>query len=164
MTTQTKWVLGICLAILAIFTIIIAPLIGYSWYRIYDARQGLHHEHSYVKRKAIRTLTQSGDRKSYPEIRQLLYDKESSVRRAAAYYLGHIGDKESLPTIRQMLKDKDTCYTAVIALGEINDKESIPQIKELLKDEDEGIRQNTKIALRQLGVSEEEINKAKEKK
>lgn len=161
MSKRTKWILGICLSLLTISALIILLLIGLSWYRIYEARQGLHHEYSWVRKKAVLTLARLGDRESCPEIRQMLAHQEPGSRRAVIYALGQLGDKESIPIIRQMLRDPDVCYTAAIALGALNDKESIPQIKELLKNRDETISAAAEQALRQLNVPEPEIAQIK---
>ena len=163
MTRQTKWILGACLALLAIPAIMIVPTTGIRWYRVYDARQGLHHEHPGTREKAVRDLVRLGDRESCPEIRKLLNDKDSGARRTAVYALGQMGDTEAIPAIRQTLKDKDVRYTAAIALAELNDRESIPLVKELFQNKDEIVRAAAEWALKRLGLPKAEITAEKER-
>lgn len=161
MTKRTKWILGICFGLLAITGLILASTVGLRWYRINEARQGLRHEYSRIRKESVLALARLGDKESIPAIRPMLNIKEPIARRTAIYALGQLGDTESIPAIRQMLRDQDVCSAAAIALGALNDRESIPLIKILLRNRDETISAAAEQALRSLGVPESEIEQIK---
>ena len=96
--------------------------------------------------------------------RRQLYDKDPMVRVIAMKALIEIGDKESIPGIIKLLQDNDdgVRVRAIWALAKLNAKETIPEIKKLLNDKSSGVRNIAVYTLRQLGVSEKEIQEAKE--
>ena len=89
---------------------------------------------------------------------------DNVIRFNSIFALAELGDKESAPEIRKYLNDEDVWMrlASINAIVKLGDKESIPEIKKLLNDKD--MRYEAEQALKQLGVSEEEIEKAKEKK
>lgn len=147
---------------------------GMMWYNNLDnpaviaARRQLYDKDSRVRQIAIWDLAfVLHDKESIPEIRKRLYDEDVNVRQVAIDCLsGFMGlnDKESIPTIRKFLNDenKQIRYSSICFLAFLKDKESISQIKMLLNDEEGNIREIAERALKQLGVPEAEIQKAKE--
>lgn len=115
----------------------------------------------------IYALGKLNDKESIPELRRFINNNETCTRNTAICALSRLGDKELIPIARKFLNTDDTemptRLTSLDALAELDDKESIPRIKELLKDEYEWMRKMAEEALKKLGVTDEEIQKAKEK-
>ncbi|OHB71991.1 MAG: hypothetical protein A2W23_03310 [Planctomycetes bacterium RBG_16_43_13] len=104
-----------------------------------------------------------------PAIVKLLRDKSSLVRGRSAFSLGLLDAKDAIPTIKTLLKDSDTNVRgqAGIALVELGAKDDVP--KKVIDDIKPILRWGTyekyaTSALKELGVSEEEIEKEKAKK
>ena len=130
----------------------------------------LYDKNPKVRAKAIWDLAfVLHDKESIPEIRKRLYDEDVNVRQGAILALGGrfggLNDQESIPQVRKFLNDNDNWirYNSIHFLTFLNDQESIPEIKKLLHDNDESIRKFSQDALKQLGVPEEEIERAKSK-
>ena len=71
--------------------------------------------------------------------------------------------------VRNLIKklsdsDRDVRYSACWTLVELDAKEAIPEIKKLLRDKDSKVRVSALDALAKLGVSYDEIQRAKERK
>src|SRR3989339_842690 len=115
---------------------------------------------------AIESLGMLGAKETIPELIKLLKDDERDVRNSAVLALKSLGAKELIPELTKLLQDKDqqTRIWAVAQLGYCNAKESIPDIKKLLNDKDEWVRIPAELALKDLGVFDSEIQKAKENK
>ena len=100
-------------------------------------------------------------------LRKLLSDRNKDIRFNTLAVLGSPGihDKESAPQIRKLINDKDAGIRglAIQLLGEFDDKESIPEIKKLLIDKETQVVYYAAEALRKLGVSDAEIEQAKQK-
>ncbi|OHB70400.1 MAG: hypothetical protein A2W23_01060 [Planctomycetes bacterium RBG_16_43_13] len=128
-----------------------------------EIKELLNDENTEVRCEAVTALGKLNVKDVIPEITRLLSDGNIDIRRNAVEALGIMNATDAIPHIKPLLKDDDTIVrmNAVIALAQLKAKDMIPDIKELLKDNDEGVRGYVELALLKLGVSEGEIEKAK---
>src|SRR3989339_273935 len=101
------------------------------------------------------------------KLRQQLHNKNLSIQHNALYWIIKLNDKESIPDLIILISeasDFESRLGALTTLGLWEAKEAIPQIKELLKDKEEWMRKEAEVTLKKLGVSDSEIQKAKEGK
>lgn len=120
-----------------------------------------------VRRRALYALSSLGGKQAIPELVNLLKDESRYVRRSALEALGQLDAKEAIPEIMKLLKDEERGVrgTAAILLVELGAKDKVPKevmedIKSILKWPSD-YPQRAAAALKKLGVSEEEIEKAK---
>ncbi|OHB69855.1 MAG: hypothetical protein A2W23_09860 [Planctomycetes bacterium RBG_16_43_13] len=147
---------------------------------IQKIKELLKDDNALVRDSAITTLGYLGAKEAIPEIKGLLKDENWHVRGNVVSVLGQLGVKEAIPEIKELLKNEKGTFDAYvrgwagIALVELGAKDAVP--KGIIKDiklvlemrmlvnvlsaykEDARRAEN---ALRQLGVSGEEIEETK---
>jgi tetratricopeptide (TPR) repeat protein len=98
-----------------------------------------------------------------PVIILLLEDYDALVRSSAISALASSGVKQAIPEIILLLEDKEPSLRIYAAnvLVLFNVKEAIPKIKKLLQDDEKFVRDAVEVCLRRLGLTSEEIEKAK---
>jgi HEAT repeat protein len=116
-------------------------------------------------RAASIIIVESGPLKGFLDNPPDLHEYEPEERTLAVQELDNLGAKDIIPQIIKLLKDDypTARASAALALNTFGVKEAIPEIKKLLKDETKLVRDAAEKSLKQLRVSEEEIERAKNK-
>ncbi|MBI4833927.1 MAG: HEAT repeat domain-containing protein [Planctomycetes bacterium] len=132
----------------------------------------LEDEHHDVRQCAVKTLEQLGDKEIIPAMRKLLNDKDLYMIGYAVMTLAKLGDKESITKIIRLMGFNYPGYGGLrglfaIALVELGAKDKVTQdivddINIIAVNWHDGYKSRARAALKELGVSDEEIEKAKE--
>ena len=117
-----------------------------------------------VRHSSVYALILLKATEAIPEITGLLSDSDARVRSKAVDALDELYAYEATPEIIKLLSDPDenVCLSAIRVLDAFKTEEAIPNIKRLLSDPKVKIRTAAEETLKDIGVPEEEIQKAKE--
>ncbi len=112
----------------------------------------LRSEFPAVRRQAVVSFGQRGNRSSVPAVIAMLQDPDSSVRREAARVLGRFRDERAVPGLIQSLGDPDANVRtyAAYSLGEIKDPRACDALLDALSDSEWTVRDQAAWAIREL--------------
>jgi len=118
-----------------------------------------------VRAEAIAAVIKFDATTAAPDLIRLLSDPVSSIRYSVINALGKWRTREALPEIIKCLSDPDVeiCRASLAFFYLLEAKEAIPDITKLLNHNSEQIQKSAQIVLKKLGVSAEEIERAKSK-
>ena len=105
-----------------------------------------------------RVLIKLGDKSPRKKLKELFRKGNEKQRIKAALALGNLGDKSVIPILIQTLKDNSESElvkaSAVVALGTLGDKVAVPVLTESLNDKSGRVREQSAVALYELGEKE----------
>lgn len=89
-----------------------------------------------IRRLAVETLGQLGDRNSLKAVESALTDSHWSVRVAVLHVLGKLGGDREIPLLMESINDPDNMVRkhAILALGDIRSVSAIPALVQQLAD------------------------------
>lgn len=124
-----------------------------------ELKKFLRDKDKHVRWAACYTLCSLDSKEAIPEIKKLLNNPE--FRSYAIDGLSALGDRECIPEFITFLQS-DSQLSALRALGKLEAKEAIPEIKKILyRSSFQQTFDEAEEILKKLGVSDEEIQKAK---
>lgn len=124
-------------------------------YNIQSLLNSLKDKNPFIRRQAIKSLEELGDKSVIPAlIEVMLKDDISYLRHAAtSVFQRKLADRSAVPALIEALKDKNLFVrgAAAAALGKIKDRSAVAYLCEALKDKEAHVRWAAAFPLGQIG-------------